>query len=314
MLQSNDCRNVRNWIYRNARPLDLARWKYHFEEGSKEEVLNTLLVYQNEDGGFGHALEADAWNPNSAPIQVFHAVELLREIGYTDREHPIIQGIISYLGSGKDMEGELWLSNLPSNNDYPHATWWEYGHEYSNHNKYNPTVGLAGFGLCYAEKDTKLFERCSRIAKDAVTYLLHADEVDMHTMNCFIALMEYCEQAGVTDIIDLEAMRKRLVTLVQGAITKETDTWATSYVCKPSQFFKSPDSIFYPDNKDLAAYECKFIQENRNQEGIWDVNWSWGAYPEEWAIAKLWWKSEIVIKNMRFLKNFNRIEGFSTVR
>ena len=48
------------WIYRNARPIDLARWKYHFENGSKANVLQSLSAYQNEDGGFGHALEADA--------------------------------------------------------------------------------------------------------------------------------------------------------------------------------------------------------------------------------------------------------------
>lgn len=29
-------------MYRNARPLDLARWKYHFENGRKEDVLAAL--------------------------------------------------------------------------------------------------------------------------------------------------------------------------------------------------------------------------------------------------------------------------------
>ena len=35
--------------YRNARPLDMARWKYMLENGSKEDVLNALIAYQNED-------------------------------------------------------------------------------------------------------------------------------------------------------------------------------------------------------------------------------------------------------------------------
>ncbi len=305
MMENTLYEKVRKWMYRNARPLELARWQYHFEGGSKEAVVNCLLAYQNEDGGFGHALEADSWNPDSAPIQVFHAIEIVREIGFTDREHPIIQGILRYLASGKDMEGELWSSNIPSNNDYPHASWWEVGHTYSGHNKYNPTVGLAGFGLCYGERQTKLFEGCARIAKEAMAYLLLAQEIDMHTLNCFIALLEYLEQANVTDVIDLEVMRQKLVVLVQEAITKDTSIWATSYVCKPSQFFKTPDSIFCANNKEIAAFECEFIKNNRNREGIWDVTWSWEAYPEEWAIAKSWWKGELVIKNMRYLKNFN---------
>ena len=48
---------AKEFIYKNARPLDCARWQYLFENGSRENVLNFLAAYQNEDGGFGHALE-----------------------------------------------------------------------------------------------------------------------------------------------------------------------------------------------------------------------------------------------------------------
>lgn len=44
---------AQEFIYRNARPLDLARWNYLFENGDKENVLKILSSYQNEDGGFG---------------------------------------------------------------------------------------------------------------------------------------------------------------------------------------------------------------------------------------------------------------------
>lgn len=57
---------AKRFIYRNARPLDFARWQYHFENGSKEAFLDALSYYQNNDGGFGHAIEPDAWNPNSS--------------------------------------------------------------------------------------------------------------------------------------------------------------------------------------------------------------------------------------------------------
>lgn len=50
---------ARAFVYRNARPLDLARFQYHFEDGSKAAVMRALSYYQNEDGGFGHAVEAD---------------------------------------------------------------------------------------------------------------------------------------------------------------------------------------------------------------------------------------------------------------
>ena len=46
---------ARSFIYRNARPLDLARWQFHFEGGSPEAVLNALSYYQNADGGWGES-------------------------------------------------------------------------------------------------------------------------------------------------------------------------------------------------------------------------------------------------------------------
>lgn len=62
-------KKARNFIYKNARPIDIARWQYLFENGNRDNVLKALSSYQNKDGGFGHALEPDCWNPNSSPIQ-----------------------------------------------------------------------------------------------------------------------------------------------------------------------------------------------------------------------------------------------------
>ena len=37
------------FVYRNARPLDIARWNYLFENGDKQEVIKYLMAYQNPD-------------------------------------------------------------------------------------------------------------------------------------------------------------------------------------------------------------------------------------------------------------------------
>ena len=65
---------ARKWICLNARPIDRARFAYLFENGSREAVLSALAEYQNEDGGFGHALEADCFNPNSGTISCIRAL------------------------------------------------------------------------------------------------------------------------------------------------------------------------------------------------------------------------------------------------
>ena len=295
--------NARSFIYRNARPLDIARWQYHFEGGSKDAVLTALAAYQNEDGGFGHALEPDTWNPNSAPIQTWTATEILREIDFADNTHPIIKGILRYLESGQDFEGHFWYNTIRSNNDYPHAPWWHTESDSTCHNDYNPTACLAGFIIRFAEKGSAPYQLGCRITKEAFdTYMSGALLGDMHTAGCYIRLMQYCEDEGVNEIFDIAALKAKLREQVKHSITKNTAEWETGYICKPSQFFNSCDSIFYADNKEIAEYECEYIIKTQLDDGSWSIPWGWADYPEEWAVAKNWWKGNGAIGNMLYLK------------
>ena len=88
---------AKKFILKNSRPLDMARWNYLFENGSKEDVASVLKTYQNDDGGFANALEPDCWNINSTPLQTWVATQIIKEINLDDKNHPIIKGILDYL-------------------------------------------------------------------------------------------------------------------------------------------------------------------------------------------------------------------------
>lgn len=303
MIYNNILAQVSKWIYRNARPLELARWQYHFEKGGAEAVIKALEAYQNIDGGFGHALECDCWNPISSPIQTFHAIQILGELDIEDKKLPIIQGILQYLESGADVQGETWLNTVITNNDYPHAPWWHTSSESSSHDCYNPTAGLIGFSLYFADQKTELFKKCMTLLNDAIEYVKKAENMDMHVLACFITLLEYCKLVDFNLPFSIKELEEKLIILVSKNITQDTSLWATNYVCKPSQFFDSPDSIFYLMNKTVADYEREFILNSRNSDGVWDVTWGWEAYPEEWALSKNWWKGHIAVNNMLYLRN-----------
>lgn len=180
-----DYLKIKNWMYRNGRPIDLARWQYHFENGIKDNVITALAAYQNPDGGFGHALEADSWNPNSSPIQTWNACELIFEINCPEDE-PIIKGILSYLESGIDFDGEVWLAEIPTNNNYPHAPWWSYNNNVKEEWGYNPTAALAGFILYYCDSKTSLYKKAEAIAKQAIKRYLSMNQLkDMHELACY---------------------------------------------------------------------------------------------------------------------------------
>ena len=41
---------------------------------------------------------------------------------------------------------------------------------------------------------------------------------------------------------------------------------------------------------EIAEYECKYIIKSQLEDGSWGIPWGWSDHPEEWTIAKKWWK------------------------
>lgn len=303
----NHFEQARTFIYRCARPVDLARWQYHFEGGSQEAVLRALSAYQNSDGGFGHALEADSFNPNSCPIQTWAATEILREIDFTDPRHPMIEGILRYLASGADFDAQQrqWLNTVPSNNDHPCAIWWKYGDEGSAF-RYNPTACLAGFALRFADPASSLYGQCLDIAREAFDWLMTQPLVgDHHIAACFIRLYEYCAAAGVAPF-DPELLRQRLSEMVRVCLDGVADKWGKEYAPMPSDLIASKASPFYADNAGVIAAQCDYIKRSQLPDGSFPVVWQWYAEHREYEVAVLWWKGDITVKNMRHLLAFDQ--------
>lgn len=299
-------KRAREFMYRNARPLDLARFQYHFENGSKEAVMNVLSYYQNEDGGCGHAVEADCWNPHSTPLHSNTAGSIIREIDWDDAKHPLIQGLLKYYASGKDFDGKHWAITVESNNDYPHAPWWHTQSVSSCHTDYNGTAQIAGFLVRYAEPGSDLFKLGLRIIKEATDAVLQTEEVDMHTCACYVKMLEDVKKAGVTNLIPYDLLKTRLHESVKKLIVADKSKWG-AYMCKPSQFINSKESEYYMENKEMAEYECEYILNTQLEDGSWNIPWGWNDFPDEWAISKNWWKGDVIVLNLLYLKGFGII-------
>ncbi|MBP3567940.1 MAG: hypothetical protein J6K04_02130 [Lachnospiraceae bacterium] len=300
----------REFIYRNARPLALAMWKYHFENGSKEAVLEALSFYQNEDGGFGHAIEADFWNPNSTPIGTWRATVYLASIGGIEKSHPMVQGILNYLdsGDGFDEKSGQWLFTVPSNNNYPHAIWWENDGKEQAFSP-NPTAALAGFILAYADKDSSVYQKGCEAAVHCYQHMIEKFPItDMNSVPCYISLYQYCIQGGVTELFDMEKFKDCLLAMVNGAICHETDKWGKEYVALPSNFIDGPNSLFYAGNEELVKAECAQIKEQQLEDGSFTVPWQWWTEYKEFEVAKVWWKAEMIMEKLLCLRNFSELE------
>src|ERR1051326_2120056 len=69
------------FIWKNARLLDRRPFEFQFKGGPAGAVWTALQAYQNEDGGFGNALEPDIRCPDSQPVPSQHALEIMDLLG-----------------------------------------------------------------------------------------------------------------------------------------------------------------------------------------------------------------------------------------
>jgi hypothetical protein len=81
-------------------------------------------------------------------------------------------------------------------------------------------------------------------------------------------------------------------------------------VLKPLYVAPSPDSPLAAEFASEVAMNLDFEIEQQGADGAWSPNFSWGGqHPEVWEIAKREWQARMTLKNLRVLRDFDRIES-----
>jgi hypothetical protein len=307
LLSKEDYTEIRSFVYRNARPLELALWNYHFENGSKENVLSALLHYQNADGGFGNAIEPDNWNPESTPYNANYVIEILRGMDFTEIEHPIYKGIIRFLENTAYQGDNGWFFSFPDNDLYPHAIWWQYNHE-GNEKSQNIgiTASLSGFILRYLNSDAKLYDTAMKYAEMLLNRLKSDDSYGDMGIFGYCDLFTDLQAAGLYNRFDLDFLESKTREL----ISKHFHEYRWDYHQDPARALPNPSVYYYSGYEQAVSDALDELIEIRAKNGVWDIPWQWyddGKYAKEFAISENWWKSIKAIEKLLFLKAYGRL-------
>jgi hypothetical protein len=298
-------------VHRNAREIELSLWRYHFESGSKEDVVSALAFYQNGDGGFGNALESDNWNPDSSPYQTLTAMAMLDRIGYSETEHPIWTGIFRFLDSGAYSNENGWLFSIPSNDDYPHAPWWTYDAKANTYESIGVTAEIAAYILKYGSKGTVLYQKALQETTRILGLIGNTEKNGDMGIAGFIRLLDAINRAGLTDHYDISDVSERVRELVKSSIGRDASKWEF-YGVRPSNYITSPDSVYFDDNRDIVETELDYLIETRPKGGVWGITWIWfdnnEKYAKAFAISENWWKANLAVSKVTMLRNFGRLE------
>lgn len=295
---------ARAFVMEQGRDLDRALLGFHFGDGTAERVLGALAAYQNGDGGFGHGLEPDLRTPASSVIATTVAFQNFRSLG-VPAEYPLVRRGLDYLLETFDASRQVWPIIPPEVEDAPHAPWWDYAGSEAGFGGFlsNPRVEIVGYLHDYsASVPADLLESVTTAVFAHLDSL--PDEMEMHDLICFVSLGE----TAALPQMQRDRIWEKIAKAAEHSIAREPEQ-LTGYVLKPLYVVSSPDAPLAERFAAEVAMNLDFEIEQQGADGAWSPNFSWGdQHPEAWEIAKREWQARITLKNLRVLRDFDRIE------
>jgi len=283
---------VFEWMKKNARPLELAQYKYLYKNGSKDVLLNQLSRFQTESGGFAFGLEPDNVNAHPQAIQTWAAIPYILDLKLTTSDS-MLNKTLDYLTNSMDENG-FYPATIPSNNRVPHAVWWNYDQAHSYWG-YNPSIALWAFIYKY-RKGLKV----KRLIVDAFSTFIDAPSDEMHELKCFVDAYTYLYE-DKDDFLSFSIFEEVLKKQVLEVVTAHQDDPKESYGPSALTFIDSPSSLLYCLLKPYIEIEIANLKNEINDKNIWDISFHWGQYETYFEKARVNWQSIIAVKYMRFL-------------
>ena len=290
MASQPDLERATQFIWRSARVLDRHRFAHLFLGGPVTPVVDALRPYQNEDGGFGNALEPDLRAPVSQPLPVWSALTVLDEVGGLD--DPMVGRACDYLGSITRPDGGVPFV-LPSAAPYPRAPWWET--EEDPPGALLPTAGIAAFLHKH-----KVDHPWVGVATDFCWRKIEAlEKSSPYEMLMVLPFLENVDDRGRA-----EKAFARVGPMVLEQELVELDPGAPGEVHTPLEYVPRPDamarSLFDDDVIDL---HLDHLAKEQREDGGWMFNW------QEWnAMTTQEWRAILTIESLVRLRAHGRLD------
>jgi len=294
---------ARRFLREKARPLEAARFRFHFEGAPAGDVLRELEVFQCEDGGFGRALEPDLRAPESSAIATSVALQVAREVGAMRDE--LAERALRYLLAAYDAGTGGWRIVPETTDAHPHAPWWQQegrDHDYDTFGL-NPTAEILGYLL--ERRDVAAGGFLERVVLAVTRELSRPGALEMHDLLCCLRLHE---TDGLPDGL-ARALDVKIQSTVDATVVRDPAGWST-YGLRPLQVAATPSSPFLPGLEEAVELQLDHQIETQEADGSWSPTWDWGdAWPDVWPTARREWAGVLTLEGLRVLRRFGRTGG-----
>jgi hypothetical protein len=282
-------------------------FEYRFEGAPIESVMAELAHFQNEDGGFGRALEPDLRTPSSSALATGMGLHTLKELQCA-ADHPMVCQAVQYLLSTFDHATKVWRVAPHDTNEFPHAGWW--------HDEEGSLARLFdGFRIIPRAEIVGLLHHFSCLVSAAwLDDVTECTVVDIETVEALGtgggADLRYALSLAETEELPQhfkDRLMARIRAVTPTVVSRDPQQW-DSYCISPLRLAPSPQSIVADLLWDDLQVNLDYEIDHQTPEGTWDPAWTWGDfYPDVWEQAKLEWRGNLTLRALTTLRAFGRI-------
>jgi hypothetical protein len=278
-----------NFIWENARLLERAIYALHFRHGAGQHILQILLSYQNEDGGFGNALEPDLRAPDSQPLFIEFALRTLYDSKIRDTE--LVYRTCNFLSNHTDLNQGIPMV-FPSSQLYPRAAHMDTPSVYKpSFERLTSLVGLVTWqGVNHPWLPGAIEVCLDHLSKNQYT--------DAHTiMNAFCLIESLSPERNVDQLF------QKLTDELFTANFYCAEVPVKTYGLTPLAFAPSPDSYCRPIFTDRQINDhLNELESQQEEDGGWPILWE---PPGE--MARREWRAYKTVMALITLKAYGRI-------
>jgi hypothetical protein len=279
-----------HFIWKHGRLLERRIFEYFFLGGSKENIIAALQAYQNEDGGFGNALEPDLRAPGSQPLFVEFALRTLYDCNIKAPE--LASKAYEFVSKHADLASGIPTIFKDSIN-YPRAPHWD--NPLSAEPSIDRLTGLVGLlkwqGISHPWLDAAV-DVC-------MSYMMTNKFEDAHTILTSFCLLESLPQTG-----QIKQLYDKLSTeLLISARFLRMDAHSDEYGLSPLEFAPSPSSYCYKIfPQDVIIQHLQVLKSQQSDDGGWQIRWEPPGETAKWE-----WRAYVTLKNLMVLKWYGEI-------
>ena len=304
ILSTEAFARARRFVETKARPLEVARMRFHFDSAPADAVLAELEKFRNRDGGFGNALEPDLRALESSALATSIAFQYIRETGQPPFGSTGSRAV-DYLRNTFNKAKGMWRIIPQSAENSPHAPWWNQSAREDTFEScsLNPTAELLGYLCDY--RDTSSEPLIAMLSSKILDHISRLETIEMHEFLC-------CKRLAETEGLDT-AFREQLLgclhKLLNATVSTDSSQWA-GYGLRPLQVADRPDSPFYGALIEAVNHNLDYEISTQQEDGTWAPTFSWGdKFPDEWETAKLEWAGVVTVDKLITLQRYGRIDG-----